>query len=537
MRTLCAVLLVVWLGAFAAGCKRRAASTDPGTAEPARSQVVPESAVALPAVGRGTAPAAGTSGSVGPDGHVDLVTVLNERLSRGVTPENNANAAIWKAFGPTPASGETLPPGFFEKLGIPEPKTGDSFVGLRAYCNRHAPDQEQVLPNLLTYHSTNPWKAADSAVMATWLGANEKPLDALREAVKLPHYYNPLIPLRGEKGSKGLLTAPLPGVPLCREAAVAFACRAMLNLEQKPDEAWQDLLACHRLARQVGRGGTLIESMGGLAIEQIACRAEIAYLNSAGRDAGAVERCLRDLAALPPMAPVADKIDLYERFMFLDAVSQFRRQGSVFLHAFAEPGNQQNQLTDWVLEGVDWVPAAERGNKWFDRLVSGTREPIRANRLRSLAQVRTDLGALRAEATDFGRVTQMLRDGNYSGKAKGEAIGDILITLMLPAAHKVVDAEDRAQQLFDTVAVGYAVVWYQRLNGRYPDSLAPLAPNYLTTVPGDLFSGKGLIYQPGANGFLLYSVGANGTDEGGRWNYDLPPGDDIAVRIPLLSKP
>ena len=108
---------------------------------------------------------------------------------------------------------------------------------------------------------------------------------------------------------------------------------------------------------------------------------------------------------------------------------------------------------------------------------------------------------------------------------------------MLPAADKVLDAADRAQQTFDTVAVAFAVTWYQRLNGRYPESLDRLAPAYLTSVPGDVFATKGMVYRPDANGFLLYSAGVNGTDDGGRGYDGQPPGDDIVVRVPLPPRP
>ena len=41
------------------------------------------------------------------------------------------------------------------------------------------------------------------------------------------------------------------------------------------------------------------------------------------------------------------------------------------------------------------------------------------------------------------------------------------------------------------------------------------------------------IYRPSDNGYLLYSVGVNGKDDGGRTYDDNPPGDDPAVRMPL----
>ena len=93
----------------------------------------------------------------------------------------------------------------------------------------------------------------------------------------------------------------------------------------QPAEAWQDLLTCHRLGRQVGQGGTLIEGLVGIAIEQLACRAEVAFLDRAKPDAKTVEGCLRDLFALPKSRTVAEQIDLAERIWYLDSIMQFDR--------------------------------------------------------------------------------------------------------------------------------------------------------------------------------------------------------------------
>ena len=76
--------------------------------------------------------------------------------------------------------------------------------------------------------------------------------------------------------------------------------------------------------------------------------------------------------------------------------------------------------------------------------------------------------------------------------------------------------------------------------GRLPARARPLpreigrtGPQVPGGVPGDLFSGKALVYRPTENGYLLYSVGVNGKDDGGRSADDEPPGDDLHVRMPL----
>src|ERR687897_1630693 len=68
------------------------------------------------------------------DGYVDYEAKLNDILSKGITPEKNANVLLWKALGPTPEGGSGMPAEFFKRLGIAEPpKEGDYFVGIFAY--------------------------------------------------------------------------------------------------------------------------------------------------------------------------------------------------------------------------------------------------------------------------------------------------------------------------------------------------------------------------------------------------------------------
>src|SRR6185437_2389098 len=98
-----------------------------------------------------------------------------------------------------------------------------------------------------------------------------KALALVVAATKRPQYFMPLIPPRSKEGSGGLIGALLPGVQRSRELAQALNVRAMRALaEGRFDDAWQDLLACHRLGRHVARGATLIEALVGIAIDSIA---------------------------------------------------------------------------------------------------------------------------------------------------------------------------------------------------------------------------------------------------------------------------
>ncbi len=61
-----------------------------------------------------------------------------------------------------------------------------------------------------------------------------------------------------------------------------------------------------------------------------------------------------------------------------------------------------------------------------------------------------------------------------------------------------------------------AVERYRLANRKRPETLADLVPTYFNTVPEDPFDGKPLRYKKLAQGYIVYSVAQNQTDEGGK---------------------
>jgi hypothetical protein len=479
------------------------------------------------------------TGPLDEEGYVDYEAALNDRLGKGVRPETNANVLLWKALGPNPEGPRGMPAEYFKRLGMEEPaRDGHYFVGLGAYLRDHVKlNQEQIKEGLDQQGraGARPWAAKDYPHIAGWLEANEKPVALVVEATRRPDYFNPLVSRPGERGPGGLIGALLPGVQKCRELVAALAARAMLRTrEGKFDDAWQDLLACHRLARLVARGATLIEALVGIAVEQITAQADLAYLEHAGLTSRQAADRLKDLQALPPLPPLADKIDLGERFMYLDCVQLVRRGGIGMMEGLA--GGRPRKPTPEelrALEQIDWAPALRDGNRWYDRLAAASRRETRAEREKALEGIEEDLKALKQEAAGPGNLARFLVGKTPPDRMAGKAIGNVLIGLLMPATRKVQGAFDRAEQIRTNLQVAFALAAYHADHGRYPARLDDLAPKYLAAVPGDLFSGKGLIYRPQTQGYLFYSVGVNGKDDGGRWYDDDPPGDDPGVRMPL----
>ena len=78
--------------------------------------------------------------------------------------------------------------------------------------------------------------------------------------------------------------------------------------------------------------------------------------------------------------------------------------------------------------------------------------------------------------------------------------------------NKVMTAETARQMTVTAIALQR----FKLAHGRFPDHLADLAPEFLAVVPPDPVAGRPLRYRLQADGnFLLYSIGANGVDDGG----------------------
>jgi hypothetical protein len=470
------------------------------------------------------------TGPLDKEGYIDYEAALNERLGKGITPERNANVLLWKALGPRP-EGAIMPAEFFKQMGIAEPpQDGVYFIRLTAFMTDYRkldPSKFDAIKNQQDHASRRPWAAKEYPQLAAWLTANEKPLAIAIEATRRPDYFNPLCCPGAARKRSGLLGALLPSVPMCRDLAIALASRAMLRVEENMlDEAWQDLIACHRLGRLVARGGILIETMVGMGIDRMVSDNDLVYLERAKLSTDQVRSCLKDLQNLPPFISLAEQIDLGVRFLYLDSI-QLVRRGS-------------NSEDEKLLGLIDWEPALRQGNLFYDRMSTALRVQDRAGRQKELRiieeevdKIQKDLKLRKVGDGELAILAKRLLGTGSSAKTVGMDIGNAALCLLMPAASKVQNARDQADQVHRNLHIAFALAAYHRDHGRYPAKLDDLAPGYLAAVPDDLFSGKALVYRPAEKGYLLYSVGANGKDDDGRSFGDDPAGDDLPVRMPL----
>jgi type II secretory pathway pseudopilin PulG len=500
------------------------------------------------------------TGPLRPDGYVDYVGALNAELGRGVAPEDNAAVSLVLAFGPKEI-GEKQRGAFFKLLGVPvPPEKGPYFVSLDQYVARLREAEKKPTTPADTKESqemwaqleqaqTRPWSKEEFPEIAGWLEANHAPLRRIEEAAGRPRYYAPLVP----SGDPPMISVLLPICQESRNAARLLAARAMFRLHDgKVGEAWQDLLACHGLARQQGQGFTLVEGLVAIVIEEAALRGDAALAHYGRPTAAQVRQMKADLAALPPMPRMADCLDHGERFMYLDTVSSIARLGLSHLDELAGTDVLSERPTDLfkgiALEGlsamIDWGEPLRLGNQWYDRLAAAARKPTRAERTAAMAACDKDIKALAAGVRDPKRMAERFLE-RMPRQAAGRWIGEVFVSLLMPAVSAVTKAEDRSAAETKLRDVALALAAYRADHGKYPDRLADLKPKYRTETK-DPFSDGDLIYRPAADGFLLYSVGPNGKDDGGRNRSDYgndpspPPDfnqwDDLAIRMPVPQR-
>jgi hypothetical protein len=88
---------------------------------------------------------------------------------------------------------------------------------------------------------------------------------------------------------------------------------------------------------------------------------------------------------------------------------------------------------------------------------------------------------------------------------------------MLPALGSASKKFAYAQSSTGLARTGIAVERYDLANGEYPATLDALMPQFIEKIPHDIIGGQPLHYRrPDDGKFLLYSVGWNQTDDGGK---------------------
>lgn len=475
------------------------------------------------------------------DGLVDFAEAVNLHFEGGCKPEENSAVILYSILGPEPDN-TRLSDEFFARLGMPvPPDDGVYFQGFGQWLkaanggkwNNEVADRYFELDRIA---QSGPWQKGEAPDVARWLDDMQPHLKRLEAAVERPTYFLPMIRSLDEDDNEGLLiTVLLPGVYMSRSVGRALVRRAYLAMgEERFEDARRDLVLCTKLGRHVGQGGTLVERLVGVAIEMMAKKSLLKWIELAKPDLKAVAELRAEFDGMLPIPDMAESIDMCERATFLDVASSLANQRENARELLLVDGDEVTIQNVRMAAGflIDWNLVLRRGNEWYDRMAASLREPTRPLRLAAAGQIESDLQKLATEVKDPRRWVKALVPGQ-SKTTISEQMSSALVALLLPSASAAGTGADRCHQGHTNLDVALALSAYREDKGNYPGRLQDLVPKYVSDLPQDLFVRSPLKYERTDTGYLLYSLGPNATDEDGRSYADEPSSDDISVRMPV----
>lgn len=461
-----------------------------------------------------------------PDGYPDYIRYFDEKLRQGVTPDNNATILLLRSIGLDDLPEEQHAE-FFKRLGIdPLPANGDYLVDWTPYSKRFSakdwpavPADRQTTPQeyfeaLDEVARSQPWKRDEFPAMARWLDAHERQIDLLVAASKRPKMYAPIVT---KDNDQSLIAALLPLAHHSRLAARVLVTRAMYRAGNgEMDEAIDDLMACHRLARLAGEEPTLLSGLVAIAMNHLALGAEQALIAREAFSPKQRFRLRKELDQIPPLPSMADRLDQGERLAYLDIVCGMPRGITKIIdrRAAADPfSGIAHVIAEQTLGGViDWNIPLKTGNEWYDRIVKIGRIDDRKQQQQKFDVLEKDIRALHPAANSPKLAISAILAPRATAS---QQIANVLISMLFPATDAAFTVERRNQTNRSLVVLGLSLADYRDEHQRFPDRLDQLVPKHMERVPIDVMWGEPFNYKKTEAGYVLYAIGQDGQDDGG----------------------
>ena len=452
----------------------------------------------------------------------DFLAELNRHGLRHVPTAENLAAGLF----------ETMVPGEWSNDGTMENPGGKATAVALGIELAGSDRQLESYPVGYDIIFEQPWTAAQIPVAAAWLDRQQALLNEIQPLLKRERYFQYYHSNNGQ-----LISALLPLPGSARSISRAYLARAMHALaENRLEDAGRDILAVLQLGERLGQGYFILETLVGIAVQEMANQAVCQWLSHPQLTAELLDNFKADLATIPaPRLPV-QAFDLAERFAALGISQAIQRQGAAGLAAVTGAHVNNPVLVDLQLSLADWNEVFRLQNDRFDRLVQILKIENRRQRRAAVDEFRQQMTEELRNAgisrSGFLGMTFSLRSGSLLDASRNVELA--LTSIMLPTSVKAIERVDQSLMSRQAIETCIAVRQYQLENRAYPENLEILLGDFLPSIPNDIKVDQPLRYRKLEKGALLYSVGPSGTDNGG-WFYPSwdPSRDD---RVFLVGK-
>ena len=337
---------------------------------------------------------------------------------------------------------------------------------------------------------TNQWSVETRALVKTYLETNAAALAKAHEALSFSRFRYPV-------DFTYATDTEFPHLGALKELARLAALRADLEAEAGHTEAWPGEVEFQlRLAQSLEEEPCVIAQLVRNAILRIAAKATERSLNHA-RASPPDAACVRLEAAflhagrtnLVPLALIGERAMVIPMFRLswkeINTLSEAGHPGQ---------SRPRQRLVGKPNAALWFMGLLERDLRFFLRAME-TSLPLAA-------------GPLPERLTLSNQMTRVFLDarrGHY-----------FVADMVMPSISRLVDSDASARASIDLAITGLAIERFRRARGQAPADLGALTPEFLDAVPADPFDGAPLRYRRTAAGYVLYSIGVDGRDDGGR---------------------
>jgi len=326
-------------------------------------------------------------------------------------------------------------------------------------------------------------------------------LEELRQAAQLPYSRFPLEYDKEEPGS-----IILPHLAAVKSCAQMLSLRATAELQTgRSDQALADVQLVQRLTESVRTEPFIVSHLVRMVMVQLMLQpvweglADHRWSEAqlTGLDAG--------LAKLDFVADYDHSFRGVRAFM-TDSIDYVRRHPwqysnlRVVYGTDAPPSSGQELMFSLLMAG-HLVPSG-----WFDQNGLGIDRTL------------DEYYLLAADVQKHTIAPLLVEQGNalLENERQHLTFFNAIECFMLRPVGKAARSLAYGQSSADLARVAVALERYRLAQGRYPEALAALAPKYMEQVPNDVIGEQPMHYRLTEDGqFVLYSVGWNGTDDGG----------------------
>ena len=337
-----------------------------------------------------------------------------------------------------------------------------------------------------------------------WSDQYEPAFDEIREALKRPYATIP-----GDYSRPYLI--PIPNFITMRFVAQTLAQRAQCDfLLNRPDQALRELALVHDICKilqkpPTGEPMTLVEAMIRVAIM--------------GLYSDTISDGIRLNAWQEPQLAVL-QAQLRETDVLPQVVDAFRLEQAATARTFETMSPSE---IDDLFSGAGFLPEKKRGlrerlqDPLYLLLKFGPRGWVYENMVigSGLTQKQIDCVDLSNRLISAKGVAAAADDVNHHLKRWSPE--NFIIAVGMPNFLKAWQVAAHNQAIIDEGQIACALERYRLANGAYPETLDALVPQFMEKLPHDIIGGGPLHYRHDSHGkFLLYSIGWNGTDDGGQ---------------------